>query len=271
MRSEFFGAKNVKKFFLSFFIIVGLVFGASGRSDEKNIEHLSRLLSMFTDEKVTADDKRDIILFYNAFIDPLESNAQISKKINELYKKYGNVLSSMSLSMIELTYFEKLKKTVLTSPAIIHSKKEDVVLAISETIASIDNESQKDLRFFRNEKAKQEYLELVNFFMGSLRSTVQSNSTYFLTNCSENVRSDFSLSAIVAIVMLYFLDDSTWTKPIEIKIINKGLVQEQMRLVLDFVNIHEGVLPKPFYSNAEDFIRDITKKENTLDSVMRRR
>lgn len=253
----------MKKVFFIFLVSVGLVFGASKSGD---IERLSSLFSTLTDERIGPEDKKDIILFYNAFIDPLESDAKISKKINNFFASYGDVMSDFMFYGMEIEFFEKIQKILSSHPAIVPSLKQKAVSAIYETIGNITEKLQKKSIAFAG-SAPKETRKTFDFIISSIDRVVNENQEYFYAQYSDDVQS-LDRQEILGLLMLYFMRDKMEeSKAIEVEIVNRGLIEKQMNRVLEYENIQADVMLKSHYTSFIDCFKDYLRKYTILSEI----
>lgn len=253
----------MKNFFFIFLVSIGLVFGASKSGD---IERLSSLFSTLTDERIGPEDKKDIILFYNAFIDPLESDAKISKKIDNFFGSYGDIMSDFMFYGMEIEFFEKIQKILSSHPAIAPSSKKETILAIRKTIENATKRLQEKSIAFA-ESTPKETRKTFEFIMSSIDRIVNENQEYFYTQYSDDSQS-LDRQEILGLLMLYFMKDKMEeNKTIEIEIVNRRLIEKQIKRVLEYENIQADVMLKNRYASFIDCFKDYLKKYTILSEI----
>lgn len=256
----------MKKLFLIFLMSIGLAFGSGDK--EENMEYLSSLFSAVADKEVKMNNKQDIALFYDAFIKPIESNAQMREKFSKFYDEFGTLAVKFVVFGLEVEYLNQVKNIFMDYSSETQSSMIEAKTAINTAIKDAGNNLKKESEILQGLATDPNYLESFVFVMTSFAKIYNDNLSYFLSNCSSDAKAlADDKKTIQDVVLFYFMKDAMQKVPEEIKIADRELIAKQLNEILKSKGIEADAMIKSHYDSHIKLTEDFIKKANILKEL----
>lgn len=256
----------MKKLFLIFLMSIGLAFGSGDKGE--NIEYLSSLFSAVADKEAKMDNKQDVALFYDAFIKPIESNAQMREKFSKFYDEFGTLTMKLVVFGLEVEYLNQVREIFWDYLSDAQPSMTEAKTAIKTAIRDASENLKKEAEIVQGLSRNSNYLESFVFVMTSIEKIYNDNLAYFLSNCSSDAKAlADDKKTIQDITLFYFMKNVMQKTPEEIKIADRELIEKQLNEILKSKGIESDAMIKSHYNTHMKLTEDFIKKISILKEI----